>query len=101
MGNVERGPEEYIPGQIVQTVDAHGVWVAATRWCAQLQFVTPVEDSEKGVQDRIIARVNVDWPLAKALLHVLGQAIAGYEEVEGTISLPKSFTNPPREAAKG
>jgi hypothetical protein len=47
MGNVERGPEEYIPGQIVQTVDAHGVWVAATRWCAQLQFVTPVEDSEK------------------------------------------------------
>jgi len=22
-------------------IDAHGVWVAATRWCAQLQFSSP------------------------------------------------------------
>lgn len=71
-------------------ISANGVGVAGTRWCLQLNFVSPVIHGESGM-DIPVAKINIDWPLAKALYRILGQTITEYESAEGQISLPKSF----------
>jgi hypothetical protein len=79
----------------------HGVLVSPSRWCVQLVLSVPiaehVEFAENGVVtgertvERIVGRVTLAWPLAKALHKILGEVVAQYEDKEGEVALPRSF----------
>lgn len=92
MSNQDTGGKEIctLTGGAAQ-IDANGVLVTGTRWCVQLNFVTPLIQGET-VTDHSLIKVNLGWTLTKALHTILAQQLKVYEELEGEVFLPRSFT---------
>lgn len=81
-------------GSDIIYIEARGALVAMTRWCALLQFTTPIGNPTDGISEHITAQVNIDWSMLKSIHITIGQAIEEYEKIEGTVSVPRSFLSP-------
>lgn len=75
-------------------VNVAGIAVSGSRWVATLHLLDVVSDTSGPVMDIPSGVVNLSWPLAKALHVMLGDVIGKYEEVEGTVALPRTFRAP-------
>lgn len=68
---------------------ACGVQFGPSRWMLQMAAISPLTDDTG--RERVEVMLSFPWPLAKAMHAALGETIRAYEEVEGTITLPKSY----------
>jgi hypothetical protein len=92
-------PEQIREAAALPAFNPTGLTIAGTRWSLSVGLTNTVIIGQVAA-DLPMARVHLSWPLAKALGQMIIDAVQQYEETEGEVPVPRTFTERQREGKR-